>query len=208
MELVELNANVRTAVGKGQARVLRREGKIPAVLYGPGTDPTLLSVDIKAFEDAIKNSRKSQGLLNLVIQNGEARPSMIKELQAHPVSRDFIHADFYEVSMDRKIRVMVPVRTKGKCIGVELGGMLQIVRRELEVLCFPHEIPEAIEIDITELDMAESIHVREIPLEGNIEIPADVNFTVATILSGRIKSDEDEEEETEEEGEEAAEAAE
>jgi large subunit ribosomal protein L25 len=83
-----------------------------------------------------------------------------------------------------------------------MGGMLQIIRRELEVLCLPDDIPEAIEIDITELDMGESVHVEDIPLEGDVEIPHEVNFTVLTILSGRIA--EEEVEEVEEEGEEAA----
>ena len=102
--------------------------------------------------------------------------------------------------MDRKIRVRVPVTTRGKSNGVEMGGMLQIIRRELEVLCLPDDIPEVIEIDITELDMGESVHVEDIPLEGDVEIPHEVNFTVLTILSGRKV-----EEVVDEEGEEAVE---
>jgi large subunit ribosomal protein L25 len=136
---------------------------------------------------------------------------MIKELQTDPVSRSLIHVDFYEISMDRKIRVMVPVTTTGTSEGVELGGTLQIVRRELEVLCLPGEIPESIEIDITGLGMGDSIHVQEIPTTGNIEIDAEVNFTVLTILSPKLEEEEVEEGEEElegEEGEEGEEAAE
>ena len=117
------------------------------------------------------------------------------ELPTRPVSQDFIHIDFYEIDMKRKIKVNVPVVTEGKSKGVELGGVLQIIRHDLEVLCFPGEIPEEIVIDITDLDMGDSVHVEEIPLEGDAEIQADFNYTVLTVLSPKV-----EEEEVEEEG--------
>lgn len=206
MELIGLKTEMRTGTGNGPARVLRREGKIPAILYGPDTESVMLSVNVKELETVLKTGRIGQTLLNLEIQtDGEkaTRSAIIKEWQQHPLSGKFLHVDFYEISMDRKIRVMVPVVTKGKAKGVELGGILQIIRRELEVLCYPREIPENIEIDITDLDMGESVHVREIPTEGDIEIPADVDFTVLTVVSP--KSTEEEEEEGEEEGEEGTE---
>lgn len=212
MEFIELKANVRTTTGKGPARALRRAGKVPAVLYGPKADTVLLSVGFIDVEQALKKSAIGQVFVNLVIQNGNitARHAMIKELQIHPVSRNYLHVDFYEIAMDRKIRVRVPVVTKGKPRGVELGGMLQVVRRELEVLCLPQEVPEAIEVDVTELDIGDSIHVEEIPLEGDVEILAEVNFTVVTILTPKVEALPEEEEEVEEveEGEEAREAGE
>ena len=216
MELTELKANIRTSVGNGPARALRREKQIPAVLYGPKTEPTLLSVNISDLEQTIKKKPINQVLLNLIIQkNGKTdnRTAMIKELQTNPVARNFLHVDFYEIAMDRKIKVKVPVIAKGKSKGVELGGFLQIVRRELDVFCLPHEIPESIEIDITDLDIGNSIHVKDISLKGDIEIPADVNFTVLTMLSPKAEEVEGEEVEGEEgegeevEGEEKASAA-
>ena len=204
MELIELKANIRNFIGKSQARALRCAEKIPAVLYGPGTEPVLLSVSVKDLEKALKKSTASQVVLNLTIHNGKnnSRTAMIKELQIHPVSRNYQHIDFYEISMDRKIRVKVPVVAKGKSRGVEEGGILQIIRRELEILCLPTKIPETIEIDITDLDIGDSIHVKEIPLQDNVEIPADVNFTVITIVSPKAEV-----EEVEEEAEEGAEEA-
>lgn len=209
MELIELKANIRNSVGKSQARALRRAERIPAVLYGPGTEPVLLSVDISDLEKALKKSTASQAILNLSIQNGEntSRTAMIKELQTHPVSRNYLHVDFYEISMDRKIRVKVPVVVKGKSQGVELGGILQIIRRELEILCLPTEIPETIEIDVTDLDIGDSIHVKEIPFQGDIEVPADVNFTIITMLAPKTEEEVSEEGEEGEEGEEEAEEA-
>jgi len=206
LEQFELNATVRKTTGNSPARELRRGGQIPAVLYGPQTEPVLLSVNIKELEQIFKKGNIGSIILNLVIQNGKKvmKPAMIKEFQSHPVSGDFLHIDFYEIDMQRKINVMIPVVTKGICKGVELGGLLQIIRREIEVLCMPGDIPEAIELDITDLDVGDSVHVEEIPLGDNVEISADVNFTVLTIVSPKVEEVEEEEEEEALEGEEAA----
>ncbi len=196
-ELIELKANIRTATGKGPARVLRREEKMPAILYGPDTEPMMLSVGVRDLRQAIKKNKIGQLLVTLAISDDKGsastRSAMMKELQIEPLSRNFLHVDFNEISMDRKIRVKVPVVTKGKSKGVEEGGMLQVIRREVEVLCLPGRIPEAFEIDVTDLDMGDSVHVNELPLGSDIEIPADVNFTVLTVLSPKgSKTDEEE----------------
>lgn len=208
MEVLELNAVSRTDSGKGQARTLRREGRLPAVLYGPNTDPVMLSIDLSELEDITKGGSAGQAILSISVK-GEKKPrtAMIKDLQVSPLSRDYLHIDFYEVDMQKKINVMVPVTTTGKCIGLEMGGMIQLIRRELEVLCLPGNIPEHIEIDITELNIGDSVHVEDVQLEGDIEIPHDVDFTILTILSGKMKEEEVEEEELEE-GEEGVEEGE
>lgn len=212
MERLQLEANFRKETGNGPARALRREGKMPAVIYGPHIEPILLALNINDLEQRLKNRNLTQLLFNLTIEDGTTQPRtvMIKELQTHPVTRKYLHVDFYEIDMNRKIIVPVQVVTKGKSKGVELGGVLQIVRRELDVLCYPREIPEAIEIDITDMETGDSVHVNDIPLEGDIEIPADVNFTVVTILSPKITAiaEEEVEEEVEEAAEEADETAE
>ncbi|MGE0085151.1 MAG: 50S ribosomal protein L25 [Desulfococcaceae bacterium] len=207
MELLELKTNIRTTRGNGPSRSLRREGRIPAVLYGPGADTVMLSVGMKDLEKVVKARGAGQLLFNLRVENGESstRIAMLKELQTHPVSRNYIHADFYQVNMDRKIRVNVPVTTKGKCIGVEMGGMVQIILRKLEVICYPKDIPHAVEIDVTSLNIGDSVHVKDLSIEG-LEFPAEVNFTVLTIL-GASKSRE-ESAEAGEEGEEGKEGKE
>ena len=207
MELIELKTNIRTSVGNSQARALRRKKQIPAVLYGRGKKTVLLSVYLSELERALKKSKTGQALLNLVVQNNETytKPAIIKELQMHPVGRNILHVDFYEIDMNRKIKIKVPVVTKGKSKGVELGGILQIIRRELEVLCLPLEIPKSFEIDITDFDIGDSLHVKSIPLKDNIEIPADVDFTVLTIASPKaVEEAVPEEVEEEAEAEEAA----
>ncbi len=204
MEKTELQATVRKSVGNGPARVLRRAGQIPAVLYGRKIDPVLLSVNTKDLEQILKKGSFGQVILNLVIQNGKkvTIAAMIKELQTHPVSGSLIHIDFYEVDMKRQIKVMIPVVTTGKAVGIEEGGLLNIVRRELEVFCLPGDIPEAIEIDISELGIGDSIHLEDVPLGENVEVATDVNYTVVTVLSPKVEEEVVEEEEEELEGEE------
>jgi large subunit ribosomal protein L25 len=209
LELLELKAKTREQAGKGNARALRQQGRVPAVLYGPDTEVVSLSVSAHDLELLLKKSDSRQQLVNLSLEEGgAARSAMIKELQTHPLSDALLHVDFYEVAMDRKIKVRVPVVVIGESVGVEMGGMLQIVRRELEVLSLPLEVPESIVIDITGLDIGDSVHVNEIPLEGDIEIPADVNFTVLTVLSPKMEAEPEEEEDELGEGEEAAEGEE
>jgi large subunit ribosomal protein L25 len=207
LEQIYLEAQVRKTTGNGPARVLRRDGRIPAILYGPKTDPIMLSIDNKEFEQITKKSSIGSVLLKLEIKNGQtgARSAMVKELQTHPVTGQFLHVDFYEVELTRKINAMVPVTITGKSQGVEDGGILQIVRRELEVFCLPTAIPEAIEVDISELEIGGSIHVNEIVLPGDVELPEDVDFTVITVLAPKVEVEEVVEEEELVEGEEVAE---
>lgn len=208
MKLIDLIADNRTLTGNGPARELRRGGKIPAVLYGPGAEPKRLAVTVKDLETVMKDSQTGQLFVNLSVGKGKPKPALLKELQRHPVTGKFLHADFYQVDMDRKVKVMVPVVTRGKSIGVEMGGMLQVIRRNVEVFCLPDRIPEHIEIDITDLEMGESVHVEDIDPGEAVDIPHDVNFTILTVVSGRMKAVEAEEGEEEVEGEEVAEGAE
>ncbi|MDX2496865.1 MAG: 50S ribosomal protein L25/general stress protein Ctc [Desulfobacterales bacterium] len=202
MELIELKTNIRTTVGNGPARRLREAGQIPAVLYGPKTKSVLLSVNKNDFDLTLKQGRSGQIILNLVVQNNDetyTRPAMIKELQVHPVSRNYLHIDFYEIDMDRKITVGIPIVTVGSSVGVERGGVLQIIRRELEVQCLPFEVPESIEIDVTDMDMGDSIHLEDISLDGEVEFMGESNLTVVTVLSPKLEEEPEEEEELEEE---------
>jgi large subunit ribosomal protein L25 len=189
LEQINLNARVRKTTGNSPARSLRREGRIPAVLYGPKTEPILLSIDSREFEQIAKKSTIGSVLLNLQIQNGDStsRPAMVKELQTHPVTHRFLHVDFYEIDMQRKIKVMVPVVVRGKAKGVEDGGLLQIVRREIEVLCLPTEIPEAFEVDVSDLDIGDAIHLEDIQTVGNVEIVEETNVTVVTVLAPKVE---------------------
>lgn len=205
MDIVTLNAKLRQGRGKGKARTLRASGRIPAELYGAGIGNLSLSVDGHDFELMLRDPQSSRGLINLTVEDAEEikKTVMIKEIQRDPVIHNLIHVDFHEVRMDKKIMATVPVVTTGICKGEEEGGLLQIIRRDLEIECLPMDIPEKIEIDITNLDIGESIHIEDIALSGNIEIPHDSNFTIVTVVSPRKEEEEEVAEEELEEGEEA-----
>ena len=202
MENIDMKAQMRTTTGNGPARAMRRDGRVPAVLYGPKTEPNMISIGAYDLDVILKKGSIGRSIINLDIDGVKGiKAAMVKEMQTHPISQEILHIDFYEVDMKRKIKVNVPVVTTGKSVGVELGGMLQIVRRELEVFCLPNEIPQAITIDTAELEIGDSVHVNDIDTEGDVEIPHDVNFTVLTILSPKKEEEEVEEVEEGEEGE-------
>ena len=208
MDIVTLKAQPRDTAGKGPARTLRRAGRVPAVLYGADTDTLSLSIDAHELELMFHNHKYSRGLINLTVGSDQpvGKTVMIKELQTDPVKQNFIHVDFYEIKMDKKIHTTASVTLTGVSKGVEAGGILQLVRRELEIYCLPTDIPEQIEIDITDLDIGESIHVKDVQPAAGIEIPYETNFTIVTVVSPRMEA-EAEAEEAEVGGEEAEAAA-
>lgn len=194
MDNIALKAQLRTTKGNSPARAIRRDGRIPAVLYGPKTEPNMISIGARDLDNILKQGSIGRSIINLEIDGVKGiRATMVKEMQTHPISQSVLHVDFYEVDMTRKIKVNVPVTITGKSVGVELGGMLQIIRRELEVYCLPNEIPQTITIDITNLEIGDSVHVNDIETAAGVEIPSEVNFTVLTILSPKKAEEEVEE---------------
>jgi large subunit ribosomal protein L25 len=198
LELITLNATQRTTRGKGAARKMRQNKTIPAVIYGPKMDPMMLCLDTIEFDKIIRDRGTSGLFLNLKIQGEDAKSKvvMLKDLQMDTYGIEYLHADFHHIDMDTLVTVSVPIVPVGVSKGVkEGGGMLQIIRRELEVICKPGDTPERIEIDVTDMDIGDAVHVEEITLGDAVEIPHEVNFTVITI----VPPDAVEEEETAEE---------
>ncbi len=206
MELLKLNVKKRLPEDGVSVKELRRNNIIPAVMYGPGNDAVSLSVEKGEIDKLIKNGGIFKAVINVIIDSDEEKIKvvMIKEIQTQPLSRDILHIDFYEVNLENKIRVKIPVEVTGKSVGVEIGGMLQIIRRELEIMCLPMNIPESVILDVTDLDIGDSIHVNDISLPEEVEVIADVNFTLITVLISKEEEEEVEGEEVEE-GEEGAE---
>ena len=190
----------RTSTGKGAARKLRRSNQIPAVLYGKGIDPELLTLVIRDLDNIFRQYGSARLFFNLKI-DGEntSRKAFLKELQVDTVSGKFNHMDLHQISMDQTIRLTIPVVAKGQSKGVELGGLIQLIRRNLEIICLPKNIPDKIEVDVTDLDIGESIHVSELTLSEGIEIPYDVDFTILTVVQPKGYDTEEEEEDVEEE---------
>lgn len=209
MDLIELKATKREKTGKGQARELRRQGLVPAVLYGPKMDAMALTISARDLQDIYKESASEHVVFNLVITNGDTskKTAMVKELQTAPTTSQYLHVDFYEIALDQTITVSVPVEVVGTAKGVERGGYMQLVRHDLEVSCLPTDVPTNIPVDITELDIGDSVHVDEIEIGEKFTLLYDTNFTVVTVVAPTVEEEEAPEEELEE-GEEAAEGAE
>jgi large subunit ribosomal protein L25 len=156
----EISASVRGKIGKGAARGLRRESRVPAVLYGPKTDPMTLSVSSLQLEKLLRSMEGESRLVTLSIEDGGAsqtRKVLLREVQVHPFRRRFLHVDFFEAPLDRRIVVNVPIELKGDSIGVRKGGSINLILRTLAVRCLPAEIPERIYVDVSALDLGSTI---------------------------------------------------
>jgi large subunit ribosomal protein L25 len=208
LQTFDLKASQRKDTGKGAARVLRRQGLIPAVLYGPKTESVALTISALDLDKVYEESGSEHVILNLIIENGgtQNRTAMVKELQTSPVTSQYLHVDFYEISLEKEITVKVQVEVTGKCKGVENGGFLQLIRHELDVSCLPADIPGKIEVDVSDLDIGDSLHVEEIDVGEKVTLLYDSNFTVVTVVAPTVEEEEVVEEELEEAEEIAAEA--
>jgi large subunit ribosomal protein L25 len=204
LDIFDLKATKREETGKGPARELRRQGLIPAVLYGPKMDATPLTISAKALQNIYKESGSEHVVLNLIISNGgtDKKTAMVKELQTSPATSQYLHVDFYEIALDEAIVVSVPVEVVGTSKGVERGGFMQLVRHDLEVSCLPTDVPGSIRVDISELDIGDSLHVDEIEIGDEVTLLYETNFTVVTVVAPTIEEEEVPEEEELEEGEE------
>ena len=161
-----LDAVVRDTFGKNEARRTRREGKVPAVLYGGATDgngATPIAVEPKALLRILHSDSGANTLISLKIPGGGEAKVLVKEYQLDPITHHLLHADFYRVAMDRAITVTIPLNVKGEPKGVkQQGGVLEFIRREIVVECLPGDIPEHVDIDVSELMLHQGIRVRDI----------------------------------------------
>lgn len=186
MAQLELKVKLREKIGKVPSRRVRREGLVPGVLYGQGTTPVHLTVNEVDLKKTLVALSGSTALLSLVAEgNGglSGKIALLKEVQIHPVSQRLIHVDLYEVSMDRKVTVKIPLVLQGKPVGVTAGGVLQQVTRELQVECLPVNIPQKIDVDVSSLAVGRSLHVRDLVLPEGIIPKVDVDLTVASVVA-------------------------
>lgn len=184
MEAIALNALIRKETGKGPARRLRMAGGVPAVFYGPSVEAILLSVNAS---DLLKLLRKREEnvFIRLIIDDGGGKKqekfSLVKDVQMEPVSRRFYHADFYEISMDRPFTFNVPIHFKGLPTGVDSGGELQHVKRDLKVSCLPTKLPDFIEVDISSLNIGDHLRVSDVRATDGLTLLDNGESVIASI---------------------------
>ncbi len=188
METVEIQVEPREPATKQKARRLRREGSIPGVLYGPKVEPVPMQLDKKEFLSKVAGLEGS----HLVrIKSGSPlladKVALVKDMQFHPVSGEILHADFYEVDLTATIQVNVPLHFVGKAVGVVRGGIMQPVVREVEVECLPLDIPEYFNVDVTQLDIGDAIHIEELAMPTGVTAIYESNFTLVTVVPPTVE---------------------
>jgi large subunit ribosomal protein L25 len=191
METVEITVTPRTGTGKSFVRKLRREGVVPAVLYGRKRAPVHVGVSALELERKVVHLEGSH-LIRLLDPNGQTsdiheRVVLLREMQQHPVTGVLLHADFLEVDLTERLAVMVSLHFVGKAAGVVAGGILQPILRSIEVECLPTEIPEFIEVDVSPLGIHEAIHIADLKLPEAVTPLADPTQTVVTVLPPTVE---------------------
>lgn len=196
METIALRASARKTSGKGFARRARTSGLIPAIFYNPQAESLMLTVSAADMKNILK--KKDENIfINLQIEDeGKSRDrmSIIKDIQIDALTRQIIHIDFYEISKDHKLTVDVPVHFEGSPEGIELGGELQIMKREVSISCLPSILPDHIAVDISSLKVGEALRIRDLPLTEGMTIlePEDAILAMVSVMR-EVKGSEAEE---------------
>lgn len=196
VEVGKLSAKARTTSRKRGVRALRREGLIPAVVYGGSSpEPELLSIDPLALRKSLDPEKKANTLISLTVEsNGDASRTMqvmLKDYQLDPIKRTLVHADFIRISLEEVLEITVPLHLVGKSVGMQLGGKLNQVFRELEVECRPDKIPSELTADISALDLGDSLTIADIPVPEGVSIALPADQTIAIIVAPRAETAEE-----------------
>jgi large subunit ribosomal protein L25 len=192
MDTVQLDGKERDKTGKGASRKLRSTGRLPAIFYGPETEPIMLSIDYLGIVKSLKGRPPENVIFDLTIDsNGrsQSRKVMIKELQRDPVTRDYLHIDFCEISMAREIETSIPIQLVNTPIGVTKGGLVEHIRRELSVVCLPKDLVDGIEIDVSGLDIGETLHIGDITFPPGLRSTEDEELTVVTVVAPTLTAE-------------------
>ncbi len=188
METIEIPIELRDASDKRAAKRLRRTGNLPGVFYGPKSDPVSLQVNkrelLKFISDLGESHLIRMKSTSSILQD---KVALIKEIQVHAVTGEILHLDFYEVDLEQKLTVKVPLHFIGKAEGVVKGGVLQPVVREIEVECLPSDIPPSLDVDVTPLDIGDTFHVSTLPIPEGVVAIYDTDFTLVTIVAPTVE---------------------
>ena len=199
MNQVSLKARQRTVTGKQVTKVLRRDGGLPAVVYGSGESPTSLTIDYHEFEGFLRKTRGESVVINLEIEGMDDKKALLRDIQRDYLKNQLLHADFQQIRMSDQITTEVSLVMMGEPVGVTRdGGVLDQSLRVIEISCVASEIPEHLEVDIGNLGMGETIHVSDLTFE-NVEIVTDGEVAVVSVLTPMAEEPEEEEADLEQE---------
>ncbi|MEO7300925.1 MAG: 50S ribosomal protein L25 [Verrucomicrobiota bacterium] len=184
MKSVALTAFPRTQLRRGEVKKLRTTGRVPASIYGGQTQPQNLEIDMEELEDLIHHSASENVLVDLAVENDRKRLALVQEVQHHPLSGKVLHVDLHEVAEDEKVTIMVPVESSGEAVGVKTGGgVLEHVLFKIKVRALPKDLPDVITIDVSKLEIGQSIHVGDIQAADGVEILGDKHISVMAVAA-------------------------
>jgi len=188
-----LPAELRDTRGKNEARRLRRAGQVPGVVYGGDTPGgTAVAVDPKTLLQILHSESGVNTLIGLALDGGKPSQVLLKEFQLHPVTQELLHVDFYRLAMDKAITVTVPVALKGEPAGVkQQGGVLDFVNREVQIECMPTEIPERLEVDVSELMIGDGVRLRELLAGVSWKPVSELDMLLAHVVAPRVEEEEE-----------------
>lgn len=183
MAQTEIQATRRTPEGKNANRRMRKAGRIPAVIYGPGKDPVPVSVDPEALGDILHSDSGQNTIFTVTLEGHPPVNAMVKQYQLDPVKGNLIHSDLLEIAMDRLLQLSVNVEIVGEAEGVKLdGGLMDIVTRSIDVECLPSDIPDSIKVDVTALKINDYIRAKNLPSDPKVKILTDPEVVIVTIV--------------------------
>lgn len=185
MKRADLTVARRNGTGKGAARKARQSGQVPGIIYGGGESPIPVAVDKRVAEHTLHQGGESENILiNVKFEEGGGDTlTLVRATQHHPITGDLEHLDFYRVSTDKPITTTVPLQTTGTPKGVREGGVFEQILREVEIECLPLNIPDAIELDVSGLDIGANLHISDIPENPDYTILTAKERTIATITA-------------------------
>jgi large subunit ribosomal protein L25 len=184
MAEIVVNAKGRDDRGKNAARRLRREGLVPGIVYGGKGGSIAIAVDPKALQKVLRSEAGRNTILKLDIAGAGATNAILKDLQIDPIKDSLLHADFYRIAMDVAIRVTVPINIRGEARGVKVdGGILELITREIEVECLPGDIPERIDVDVSDLGLNGALRVSDLPASAKVKILESLDQVVVHVVS-------------------------
>lgn len=185
MKTHKLTAEIRSEKGKNACNRLRQDDFIPAIMYSHGKAESI-KVPRKEFTRLFKGHISESVLIDLAVsgnKDNDQTKVIVKDYQLDPVTDEVLHLDFYKITMGERLNTMVPLYFTGTSKGERIGGIMEVIERELEIECLPAELPEKIEIDVTNLDLGHSIHIRDLPVSGSLRFVADPGRVVVTVVA-------------------------
>ncbi len=208
MQQIPLAASRRQQTGKGYARKMRAQDMIPAVIYSGGQPAEMLAVARNQLEKVLRQAGASTAFLALSVDDAEPRTALLKELQTDHLGRKLLHVDFYEVRPDQELSIEVPLSFEGEAKGAESGGMISIATHKITLKGRAADLPDSVVVDLSDLEVGESIHLRELPLPEGVQALGDDDLAIVSCYMPAVVEEEEPEEGEEAEGEAAAAAEE